>query len=96
MSRILQRLALEPTAVGALLASVLPALVAFGVLQMDQQTIAVLVVAVNATIGFFLRTLVTPLAASPAPAEQAAPAQQAAPAPQAAPAEQPAPDGAPG
>jgi hypothetical protein len=72
MSRILQRLALEPTAVGALVASILPALVAFGVVHIDQQTIAVLVVAVNATLGFFLRMLVTPASGGPPP-EQPAP-----------------------
>ena len=65
----LQRVAAEPAALGTLLASVLPAFVALGVLSMDAETIGVLVVAVNAISGFGIRLLVIP-----APTAKAAPA----------------------
>ena len=58
---ILQRIAVEPAAFGTLIASVLPAFVALGVLHMDAETIGVLVVAVNALTGFAIRMLVAPL-----------------------------------
>jgi hypothetical protein len=57
---VLQRLAREPTAVGTVVASVLPALVALRLVSMDEQAIGVVVVAVNAVAGFALRMLVTP------------------------------------
>ena len=53
-------LAREPAAFGTLVASVLPALVALQVLSVDEQTIGVLVVAVNAVVGFAVRMFVTP------------------------------------
>ena len=68
-STFIQRVAAEPAALGTLLASVLPAFVALGVLSMDAETIGVLVVAVNAISGFGIRLLVTP-----APTAKAAPA----------------------
>lgn len=61
MGSILQRLAGEPAATGTLVASILPALVALGVVSMDEQTIAILVVAVNALVGFAVRLFVTPV-----------------------------------
>jgi hypothetical protein len=60
MTPILQRIAVEPAAVGTLIASVLPAFVALGVFSMDAETIGVLVVAVNAFTGFGIRMLVAP------------------------------------
>jgi hypothetical protein len=60
LPRIVRRLAREPAAVGALVASVLPALTAFGVISLDEQQIGVAVVAVNAVVGFAIRFLVTP------------------------------------
>jgi len=62
MRQILNRLAAEPAAVGTLLASVLPALVALKLLQLDAETIGVLVVAVNTVVGFAIRMLVAPTA----------------------------------
>ena len=52
-----------------------PALPPDLIVHMDQQAIALLVVAVNATLGFFLRMLVTPAAGGPPPEH---PAPQAA------------------
>jgi hypothetical protein len=60
MHTILQRLAREPAAIGALLTSVLPALVVLGVITLDEQAIAAIVVIVNAITGFAVRLLVTP------------------------------------
>jgi hypothetical protein len=60
LNRILRRLAREPAAVGALVASVLPALTVLGVISLDEQQIGILVVAVNATVGFAVRLLVSP------------------------------------
>jgi hypothetical protein len=65
---ILQRIAAEPAALGTLVASVLPAFVALGILTMDAETIGVLVVAVNALTGFAIRMLVAPLPRGTAPA----------------------------
>jgi hypothetical protein len=62
MRQILHRLAAEPAAVGSLLASVLPALVALGLISLDAEAIGVLVVAVNTIIGFAVRMLVLPAA----------------------------------
>jgi hypothetical protein len=59
---ILQRLAAEPAAVGSLLASLLPALVALGLITLDAEAIGVLVVAVNTVVGFAIRMLVLPAA----------------------------------
>jgi hypothetical protein len=69
--RIINRLAQEPTAVGTVVASVLPALVVLGLVSLDEQAIGVLVVAVNAVVGFTLRLRVTP--STQAPAEPARP-----------------------
>jgi hypothetical protein len=76
---ILQRLAAEPAAVGTTLASVLPALTALGIISLDGETVGILVVAVNALVGFGIRMVVAPLiasagAAAPTPAAAAAPA----------------------
>jgi hypothetical protein len=57
---IVDRLAQEPAAVGTVVASVLPALVVLGFVSLDEQAIGVLVVAVNAVIGFVVRLLVAP------------------------------------
>src|SRR3954451_5896596 len=56
-----QRISSEPAALGTLVASVLPAFVALGVLHMPAATIGVLVVAVNALAGFGIRMLLAPL-----------------------------------
>ena len=78
MRPILQRFAAEPAAVGTTLASVLPALTALGVISLDGETVGILVVAVNALVGFGIRMVVAPLlstaAAAPAPVPAAAPA----------------------
>ena len=60
MRTILHRLAAEPAALGTLVASVLPALVAMRLIQLDAEAIGVLVVAVNAVVGFAVRLLVAP------------------------------------
>lgn len=65
MSRLLTLLRQEPAALGSLVASVLPALVLIGVLQVDEKTIAALIVAVNAVGAFAVRLTVTPRAKSP-------------------------------
>jgi hypothetical protein len=65
----------EPAAVGTLVASILPMLVLLGVIRIDEAGIAAVVVAVNATVGLFVRLMVTPVAAgpaSPAPAQNVA------------------------
>jgi len=60
--RILRRLAREPAAVGVLAASTLPAMTALGVISLDEQQIAVLVVGVNSVVGFVVRFAVSPTA----------------------------------
>jgi len=60
MGNFANSLAREPAALGTLVASVLPALVALQVVSVNEQTIGVLVVAVNAIIGFFVRMVVEP------------------------------------
>ena len=62
MRQILDRLAAEPAALGSLLASILPALVAVGLITLDAEAIGVLVVAVNTIVGFAVRMLVLPTA----------------------------------
>lgn len=59
----------EPAAVGTLVASVLPVLVLFGVLSIDEAQMAALVVAVNALVGFGVRLVVSP---APAPRRRSA------------------------
>ena len=61
MRSILNRLAAEPAAIGGLVASVLPALVALRLISLDAESIGVLVVAVNTIVGFGLRIVVTPV-----------------------------------
>jgi hypothetical protein len=61
MRPILNRLAAEPAAVGSLMASVLPALVALQLVSLDAEAIGVLVVAVNTIVAFALRIVVTPV-----------------------------------
>ena len=60
MRPILIRLAAEPAAVGSLVASVLPALVALRLITLDAEEIGVMVVAVNTIVGFGLRIVVSP------------------------------------
>jgi hypothetical protein len=60
MRQLIHRLASEPAAFGTLVASVLPALVALGLISLDPETIGVLVVAVNTVVGFAIRMLVAP------------------------------------
>jgi hypothetical protein len=62
MRHILDRLATEPAAIGSLMASVLPALVALGLISLDAEAIGVLVVAVNTIVAFAVRMLVAPVA----------------------------------
>jgi hypothetical protein len=80
MQRVLALLRAEPAALGTVVASVLPALVALGVFGMKDQTIGVLVVAINAVVGFLVRLSVTPRPGGSgpdvAPARTPAPAQQ--------------------
>ena len=61
MRTILNRLAAEPAAIGSLVASVLPALVALRLVSLDAESIGVLVVAVNTIVAFALRIVVTPV-----------------------------------
>jgi hypothetical protein len=72
---ITQRLAAEPAALGTLVASVLPAFVALGVLSLPAETIGVLVVAINALTGFGIRLFVAPLPTATATATAAAAAE---------------------
>ena len=65
MRSILNRLAAEPAAIGSLLASVLPALVALRLISLDAEAIGVLVVAVNTIVAFALRIVVTPVQPKP-------------------------------
>jgi hypothetical protein len=60
MKRLMRLLQAEPAALGSLLASILPALVLLDALQVDEKTIAALVVAVNALGGFAVRLAVMP------------------------------------
>jgi hypothetical protein len=60
MRNLISLLQREPAAIGTLLASVLPALVLVGVLDVDETAVAGLVVAVNAVVGFALRLTVSP------------------------------------
>ena len=60
MRQFLHRLAAEPAAIGSLMASVLPALVALGLITLDAEAIGVLVVAVNTIVGFAVRMFVSP------------------------------------
>ena len=61
MRSIPNRLAAEPAAIGSLMASVLPALVALQLISLDAESIGVLVVAVNTIVAFALRVVVTPV-----------------------------------
>jgi hypothetical protein len=54
----------EPAALGSLVASLIPALVLLGVLPMNEEQMAAVVVAVNATVGFAVRLAVTPVLAA--------------------------------
>jgi hypothetical protein len=68
-SHILQRLAREPAAIGTALASVLPALVVLDLVSLDEQSIGVLVVAINAIVGLAVRVLVAPTRSPTDPAQ---------------------------
>jgi hypothetical protein len=52
----------EPAALGSLVASILPVLVLLGVLRVDADGIAAIVVAINTTVGFAVRMSVAPVA----------------------------------
>jgi hypothetical protein len=51
----------EPAALGSLVASILPVLVLLGVLRIDADGIAAIVVAINTTVGFVVRMSVAPV-----------------------------------
>jgi len=68
MTRFVQILQREPTAFGALVGAVVPALVLLGIVHLDDKAIAGLIVAVNAIAGFGVRFAVTPASTSTAPA----------------------------
>jgi hypothetical protein len=51
----------EPAALGSLVASILPVLVLLGVVRIDEEGIAAIIVAINATVGFAVRLSVTPV-----------------------------------
>jgi hypothetical protein len=68
----------EPAAVGSLVASILPVLVLLGVLRIDEDGIAAVVVAVNTTVGFATRLAVTPVAAQEKSPPAGAPAAEVA------------------
>ena len=69
MKRVFANLAAEPTAIGALVSTTLPALVALGVVTVDAQTIGVIVVAINGIVAGVVRMFVTPAALPSASAE---------------------------
>jgi hypothetical protein len=52
----------EPAALGSLVASIIPILVLLGVVRIDEEGIAAIVVAVNTTVGFVVRLTVEPVA----------------------------------
>jgi hypothetical protein len=52
----------EPAALGSLVASILPVLVLLGVVRIDADGIAAIVVAINTTVGFAVRMSVAPVA----------------------------------
>jgi hypothetical protein len=52
----------EPAALGSLVASILPVLVLLGIVRIDEEGIAAIVVAVNTTVGFVVRLSVQPVA----------------------------------
>jgi hypothetical protein len=58
--RLYRMLQHEPAALGSTIASVLPALVLLGVVHVDENGIAALVMAVNAIGGFAVRLSVVP------------------------------------
>ena len=57
LKSLLQR---EPAALGTVVASLVPVLVLLGVLPMNEQAMAAVLVAVNTTVGFMVRLMVTP------------------------------------
>jgi hypothetical protein len=74
LKHLLQR---EPLALGTLVASILPALVLFGVVSLDEAQVAAVVVAVNAVVGFGTRLTVSPAPIS-RPRRRRSPAQRLA------------------
>jgi len=52
----------EPAALGSLVASIMPVLVLLGVVRIDEDGIAAVVVAVNTTVGLVVRMTVAPAA----------------------------------
>jgi hypothetical protein len=63
MQRLLNLLRAEPAAFGALVGSVLPALVLLEIVEINEATIAAIVVAINAIVGIVVRLSVSPRAA---------------------------------
>ena len=61
LKSLLQR---EPAALGTLIASLLPLLVLVGLVPINEQAMAAVVVAVNTSVGFAIRLWCTP---APAP-----------------------------
>jgi hypothetical protein len=63
LKSLLQR---EPAALGSVVASLIPVLVLIGLVPMNEQQMAAVVVAVNTTVGFVIRlTVAAPVPARP-------------------------------
>jgi hypothetical protein len=60
VSRILQRLALEPAMLGGFATSILPALVVLGLFSVSGEQMAAIVVLINATVALLVRVKVQP------------------------------------
>lgn len=60
VQRLLALLRAEPAMVGTLVASVLPALVALNIISLDDRAIGLLVVAINAIVGFLVASRCLP------------------------------------
>ena len=61
LKSLLQR---EPAALGSVIASLIPVLVLIGVVPMNEEQMAAVVVAVNTTVGFVIRLTVAPVLAA--------------------------------
>jgi hypothetical protein len=69
----------EPAALGSLVASMLPVLVLLGVVRIDADGIAAIVVAINTTVGFVVRMSVAPVARTQSRRRRRSAAQSLAP-----------------
>jgi hypothetical protein len=70
LKKVLKRVAQEPALVGGFVTTILPALVVLGVVTLNEQQIAAVLVIVNAIVALSVRLLVTPAGpAQPVPAE---------------------------